>query len=389
MNIKHHVSDGLLTIAFEGRIDSTNALEAEKDVNRILDKEKFERVQFDCAKLDYITSAGLRMVLAVWRKYPSLALINVLAEVYDIFDMTGFTRMLEIRKVMREISVDGLPIIGEGFTATVYRLDAETIVKVFKSARSIEAVRSEIDAAKKAFIYGIPTAISFDIVKVGDRLGLVFEMLDCSSLRDLIMDHPERFDEYKKLYADLSYRITHTAAGDSGLSHCKGPFLEKVATLEPLLTKEEYRKLMDMIVALPETETLTHGDFHIKNILVQNGEPILIDMDSVALGHPIFELEGIYLSFKAYNDAEPGNASAFFDVPQSVLDDLYEALLKTYFPGKSAEEMKTIRDKIELLSTAHLTYQTVRYHHDVNGRLHDSIAKIRRLLSKYDNLDLI
>ncbi len=377
-----------MTLFLQGKIDSANAQEAEKAIRQCLAKKTFDRLVLDCSELSYITSAGLRLVLALWKENPTLSAQNVIPDVYEIFDMTGFTKMMDVQRSLRTLSVDGLPLVGEGFTANVYRLDAETIVKVFKKHRSLESVRAEIDAAKKAFIYGIPTAISFDVVKVGDHLGLVFEMLHCATLRDLILAHPERFEEYKKMYADLSYRITHTNAEGSGLQHCKGPLLEKLSVLSTVLSPEEYSKLMGMVEALPETETLTHGDFHIKNILVQNNEPILIDMDAVALGHPIFELEGIYLSFQAYNEADPTNATRFFGVPQQILDELFDALLKRYFPDKDEKGLAEVYDKIVLLGTAHLAYQTIHYQRDENGRLDKALTRLRNLLSRYDTLEL-
>ena len=389
MRITSKLEDKVLTISMEGKIDSDNAPKVEAGVNEALAQGDVEKVVLDFEKLEYITSAGLRVLLSVKKKYDNLVILDASSAVYEILEMTGFTRMIDVHRALRHISIDGAPVIGEGFTATVYRIDGDTIVKVFKGARSIEKVQAEIDAAKQAFIYGIPTAISFDIVKVGENLGVVFEMLDCASLRDLILQHPENFEEYKKMYADLSYKITHTDAADSGLPDCKPPLLEKFQVLSTVLTKEEYDKLIGMMVALPDTGTLTHGDFHIKNILVQNGEPILIDMDAVSLGHPIFELEGIYLSCKAYNQAEPDNASRFFGVDQKILDDLYDALLERYFPGKTEAEMQVIRDKIVLLSTAHLAYQTIHYKRELNGRLEKALTTLRELLGRYDDLEIL
>ena len=381
-------ADNTLTILLEGQIDSSNALQAEKDIYTAIENKIFSQLYIDCANLTYITSAGLRILLGVFKKYPSMEVINVSTEVYEILEMTGFTQILHVHRALREISVEGCPVVGEGFTATVYRIAPDTIVKVFKGKRSMADIQTEIDAAKKAFIYGIPTAISFDIVKVEDRYGVVFEMLDCKSLRDLIVENPEYFEQYKKMYADLSYQIVHTDAADSGLAECKGPLLEKFRNLSTVLSKEKYDKLVTMIKNIKDTGTLTHGDFHIKNILVQNGEPVLIDMDAVSIGNPIFELEGIYLSSKAYGIAEPNNCKEFFGVEQSVMDELYDALVRRYFENKTEAEMQVIFDKIKLLGTAHLAYQTIRYKKDVNGRLEKALATLNELLDRYDDLNL-
>ncbi|MBR1846431.1 MAG: phosphotransferase [Bacilli bacterium] len=388
MNIKSNLKDDVLHIILEGQIDSTNAPQVEKDLFGLIPASGFNRIELDCEKLEYVTSAGLRVILALWKRFPSLALIDVIPAVYEILEMTGFSQMMEVHKVLRRISVDGCPIIGEGFTATVYRLDADTIVKVFKTARSMDKIQAEIDAAKQAFIYGIPTAISYDVVKVGEFYGVVFEMLDCASLRDLIVAHPDKFDEYKKMYADLSYKITHTDASGSGLGECKPPMLEKLSVLSSALTPEEYQRFMAMVEAIPDTGTLTHGDFHIKNILVQNGEPVLIDMDAVSLGNPIFELEGIYMAYISYTEVNPANAEEFFGVTQEVLDGLFDALIERYYGTEPLEKQQRIRDKIALLATAHLAYQTIYYKRDKNGRLNTAIARFRELFARVEDLDL-
>lgn len=378
-----------LTLVLVGQINSSNAEAFENEIREQLKGHKVASIVLDAEKLEYITSAGLRTILVIKKEYPDTKIINVSSAVYDIFEMTGFTSLMQIEKALRHLCVDKLPVVGEGFTATVYRLTPDSIVKVFKAERKMEDIKAEIDSAKKAFIYGIPTAISYDIVDVeGGRKGLVFEMLDCASLRDLIVEHPENFDKYKKMYADLSYQITHTDAAGSDLGECKGPLLHKLEALEAVLTPSEYKKFMGMVQAIPDATTLTHGDFHIKNILVLNDEPILIDMDSVAMGNPIFELEGIRLSYVGYNAAEPNNASEFFGVPQETLDALYYALISRYFPDKKDGDLQRILEKIELLSTAHLAYQTIRYRRDFNGRLEKATARLKELLSRYDDLDL-
>ena len=119
-------------ISLENRIDTSNAAAVEK---RIFDEmEKNEGApDFDASALTYISSAGLRILMKVKKKFMSqrLSINEVSPEVYEILENTGFTELFDVKKRRREISVDGCDIIGKGFYGTVYRLDDETIVKVF------------------------------------------------------------------------------------------------------------------------------------------------------------------------------------------------------------------------------------------------------------------
>ena len=71
-------------------------------------------------------------------------------------------------KPLREISVEGCKVLGAGGNGAIYRLDDETIVKVYFSERhSPERINKNRETTKKAFVHGIPTMIAFDMVRVG------------------------------------------------------------------------------------------------------------------------------------------------------------------------------------------------------------------------------
>ena len=122
----------MLTINLSGRIDSNNAEEIESEISSQLAKFSGETPIFDAENLSYISSAGLRVLLK-FRKMSGgkLDVINASDDVYNIFEVTGFTELFNVRKKLREISVEGCPIIGEGHFSVVYRLDSDTVAKVF------------------------------------------------------------------------------------------------------------------------------------------------------------------------------------------------------------------------------------------------------------------
>ena len=123
------------------------------------------------------------MLLRLKKAHNGFKIINCKPEVYDIFDMTGFVEMMEISKAYRELSIDGCEVIGEGANGIVYRTDPDTIVKVYKNHDALEEIHNERELARKAFVMGIPTAIPYDVVKVGDYYGSVFELLNAKSFR--------------------------------------------------------------------------------------------------------------------------------------------------------------------------------------------------------------
>jgi len=97
MEIKKVVNGDSLTIQLIGRLDATNAPELEKELN-----QSFEGVKdlvFDLDQLDYISSAGLRVLLIAQKhmmKVGTLKVKNVNDVIMDIFEVTGFIDIIDI-----------------------------------------------------------------------------------------------------------------------------------------------------------------------------------------------------------------------------------------------------------------------------------------------------
>lgn len=86
-----------LTIALEGRLDTTTAPQLESELNETIDK--LTRLVIDMEKLSYISSAGLRVLLKaqkIMNKQGIMLIKNVNQEIKDIFEVTGFNDILNI-----------------------------------------------------------------------------------------------------------------------------------------------------------------------------------------------------------------------------------------------------------------------------------------------------
>ena len=184
--MKYKENGSELTLYFEGHIDSANAKEIEDEIGAIKGRTQPEKLVIDCENLQYISSAGLRIVLRLMKEIKPISIVNVSSDVYEIFDMTGFTEMAEIKKAYRKVSVDGCEVIGKGANGTVFRIDRDTIVKVYVNPDSLPEIQRERELARKAFVLGIPTAIPYDVVRVGDGYGSVFELLNAKSLAEIL-----------------------------------------------------------------------------------------------------------------------------------------------------------------------------------------------------------
>ncbi len=98
LNINKNVDGMNLTFKLEGRLDTMTSPELEETVNDRINN--VEKLVFDLTNLEYISSAGLRVLLLTQKKMNkqgTMLLTNPQPEVKEIFEVTGFTDILNIR----------------------------------------------------------------------------------------------------------------------------------------------------------------------------------------------------------------------------------------------------------------------------------------------------
>ena len=105
-------------IQLSGHVDSGNASAVENAVIDLIGQEPGRPIHIDAEQLDYISSAGLRVILHLRKTHPELTISNVKPDVYEIFEMTGFTQMMTIEKAYRVVSIEGCEDIGRGRNGT-------------------------------------------------------------------------------------------------------------------------------------------------------------------------------------------------------------------------------------------------------------------------------
>ena len=95
MKIEFSKNSGELNVVLDGRLDTTTAPELEKFLNENCDFAG--NLTINCEKLAYVSSAGLRVLLATQKKMKgSMKLTNVCELVMEVFEMTGFADILVI-----------------------------------------------------------------------------------------------------------------------------------------------------------------------------------------------------------------------------------------------------------------------------------------------------
>lgn len=97
MNISKNIDGNTMNIALEGRLDTTTSPRLEEEVRA--DIGGITELNFDLATLEYISSAGLRVLLAaqkIMNAQGAMTVKNVSPEIMEIFEVTGFSEILTI-----------------------------------------------------------------------------------------------------------------------------------------------------------------------------------------------------------------------------------------------------------------------------------------------------
>ena len=347
--IKSDLNNGVLTVGLQGHIDSGNAADVEAEITAARSAGEVKDIVIDMQDLEYISSAGLRILLRLKKEYADLKAVNVRSEVYEILDVTGFTEMISVHKAFRELSVEGCEVIGQGANGKVYRIDPDTIIKVYFKPDALPEIERERELARTALILGIPTAIPYDVVKVGEGYGSVFELLNAKSFVKLVQDDPSKIDEVVAMSVDLLKKIHGTLVKPDKMPDMKAVAQNWAAFLKDYLPEENFNKLVSLVDAVPEDLHMLHGDYHLKNIMLQGDEVLLIDMDTLCTGHPVFEFASIFNAYQGYSELDHDNMLQFLGIPYETGAHIWEKTLELYFDGKTKEEIAEIADKAKLI----------------------------------------
>ena len=389
--INYKMDGDHLIIDLMGHIDSANAAAVEKEINETMDREAPAQLTLDATDLKYISSAGLRIILRLRKEMKDLKIINVQPEVYEIFDMTGFTEMVDIQKAYRVISVEGCEVIGQGANGKVYRIDPDTIVKVYLNPDSLPEIHRERELARAAFVLGIPTAIPYDVVRVGEGYGSVFELLNATSFAKLIINGEKDADEVAAMSIERLKLIHSTKIKPGTMPDMKAVALDWADFLKDYLPEDKYKKLHDLVAAVPDDMHMMHGDYHIKNVMLQNGEALLIDMDTLCHGYPIFELASMYNAYVGFSDTNHHQVEEFIGLSYDTAVHFWKESLRLYLGDPDEERFKEVEEKAQLIGYTRIMRRRIRRNgfdtEAGRAEIENAKAHILDILDRVDTLE--
>ena len=400
MNYNFKLENDVLWVSLDGRLDTEAAVSFETELAVKSKEYPHGSMTVDASNLEYIASSGLRIILKLAKTEKNFKIENLAPSVYSVFEMTGFSKIINVSKALRKIDLEKCEKIGFGSNGAVYRVSEDEIVKVNYNPATYAGLDKELAKAKEAFLLGIPTAISFDFVDCGDgKRGVVYETIKSKSLGETIQSNPDRMEELTEMYVAQLLQLHSTRSDNPIFDSAKENFRNQMENASKFFTPEEAEQLKLVLDALPEGDHLVHCDAHPKNIMIQNGEMLWIDMEQMGTGHPIYDIISIAAVLNGMRTDEMILAISGMD--NATVARLKECFIRKYFKTEDPEMIQRFSKIIDALrliravfSLGFTTNNTLQFRDAIIGmarqvffpNLQNIVGGIKYMVSVIDNI---
>ena len=177
-------------------------------------------------------------------------------------------------------------IIGVGNTATVYEWEEGRVLKLFYQGYPKKAVEKEFLNARAIRNMNFAKPKAYEIISCEERIGIIYDRLEGESLLDWVM----KTGDVQKCAVYMAK--LHKAIVQNRISNVPNykEFLKFHISNTLLVNLNKREEVLQMIDKLPDGNSLCHGDFHPGNILISNGNTIVIDFMNVCHGDFLYDV---------------------------------------------------------------------------------------------------
>lgn len=172
--------------------------------------------------------------------------------------------------------------IARGASAELFDIGHGQAIKLFRDSVSDEMIAREAETSIHAATSGVPTAAAIGQRTWNGRRGIVYPRLEGGTVMDWIQRHPMRagwaIDQMGQIHGAIHW------AGSGGLRPLKQVLATDIAYGPAPIALQQ--AAIDYLDTLPDGDALTHGDFHLGNVMMTPHGMKVIDWSKAASGHP-------------------------------------------------------------------------------------------------------
>ncbi len=336
MDLFFSVEKDKIIVFLPERINEDNAVAVKNDLMSIVSSRDNLIPVINCKNLKYISSFGLRSLLSVQKEYSKdkITLSNVGKEVNEILEMTGFVNIFHVSKAVQSLNLDDCRRIAVGLNGDFYDLKNGIMVKVFSEDVTLEEAEHEIEMAKKALINGIPTPISFTVVKCGESYGVLYEEIEPVTILQKIKQDPDNEMKYIFKVADFVRELHEKEVNPGDMPSIKNRYMDWIDMAGKTLGASRVIGMKELVNRIDDKHTFLHGDLSLDHVFIVGDELMVMDMASCGYGHPIFDLQALYASLVAIELDNPGYCKNTLGLDTIRCRNLWRMFINRYLTGE-------------------------------------------------------
>ena len=324
-----------LRIGILGRIDSGNANDFANSIKMMRQQHPEGDVILDCSGLEYISSAGLRVLLTLKkRENLPLKLIEVNRDVSSVLEVTGFIQIFDVTRALRDITGTEGEFLGKNGNVSFYQMESDTILKVFWSETPLEAVERERKNAQAALLAGIPTLIAYDIVKCNNCYGMLYEMIQAKNAPVLMKASPRNMRTCSVAMGKLLKIIHSSMPEPDALPQTRDIYIEWAQKMSKYYYPHEVKILLELINSVPVGNNFVYGNFTAKNVFIRGDEAMVLNMSGLSCGNALYDLGTCYM-FHMGEAKLMSEIASELDVMQANI--LWRNLIRAYYDDDEAK----------------------------------------------------
>ncbi len=258
---------------------------------------------------------------------------------------------------------DGIEI-GRGQCAQIIKISDDRVVKLYYESMTQEEILEEYVKTNEAQDLGLHSPKCFGMVSCKGRPGLLLELIKGGSIQDVLLVHPELAREYGRKMAE-ELKLIHSKTPDQKEFPPIDAFYLDCAEKccrDGWITEEEKQKIIKFIQAVPSGNSFLHGDYHMLNLMVHEGEVRLIDLGDCKSGHPVYDLLITNLYHHMLPKYHPDVFGILFKITREDSLSLWDQFVRCYFATENDRQIEAINDILDAYS--YLKFMLAPYSYD-------------------------
>ena len=251
---------------------------------------------------------------------------------------------------LRNVDVSQYELINQGGQGAIYRFDKDRVLKLY-FAYGYDTVLQLESKEKILHEAGIPVLLSDEIVRCGDKFGVIKKYVTGKSLGECLMSDPADFENLARIYTDNIKKIHRCKGKHACLKDAKRNYFDRLQVIAQagLISESEYSGFEKFLDRIPDTDNWLHGDPHARNFIPCNGDVLMVDLDVFGYGHHVFDLAQIYAYFVAMQNSP--NVLKYIGVDSVKGEQLWKFFADRYFDIDDEDTISTIETELNYFSS--------------------------------------